>query len=133
MAVILDTNFLLYVVKNKIDFVREIDKLCDFSYDLIIPKQVLDELHSISKGKDNKRKDKVAAELALQILGKIAEKDGILVIEAKGKNADDAIVNIVKKNHNKEVMVATMDKELKKRIKKINIISIRQGKYLEFI
>lgn len=133
MAVILDTNFLLYISKNKIDFVREIDKLCDFAYDLIIPKQVLDELHKISKGKDKKRKDKVAADLALQILGRIAEKDGVLVMDVKGRDADEAIVNIVKKNHNKEVIVATMDKELKKRLKKIKIISVRQKKYLEFI
>ncbi len=118
----LDTNFLLYAAKYKIDIVSELDRICDFSYKMVLPEQVLKELKGISTS--GKGKDREAALLALQITNNF----GIQKIDAK--SADDALLMLASGN-----VLATMDKELRKRFKKgksARVIAIRQKKYLIF-
>ena len=69
-----------------------------------------DECRDASK----KYSDRIAANLALQIL----KFNKVQVIEVRGKNADDAIVNLSRFN-----IVATLDDGLKKRVSRIIIIS----------
>jgi len=118
----LDTNFLLYAAKYKVDIVSELDRICDFSYKMVLPEQVLKELMEISTS--GKGKDREAALLALQI----ANNFEIQKIDAK--SADDALLKLASGN-----VLATMDKELRKRFKKgksARVIAIRQKKYLSF-
>ena len=124
MRIILDTNFLVYCARQKIDYIREIPILGE----IVILSSVLKELEKIKK-KARKEKDKESANLALQILNKNLKEKKIKIVKTK-ENADKAIQKIAEKQD----VVATMDKELKRKLKgKVRILSIRQRKKLELI
>lgn len=124
MRIILDTNFLVYCAKQKIDYIKEIP----VSGEIIVLSSVLQELEKIKK-KARKAKDKEAASLSLQILNKNLKEKKIKVIKTNEKG-DEAIIKIAKKKD----IVATMDKELKKKLKgRARILSIRQRKKLELM
>lgn len=122
MRIILDTNFLLYCAEKKIDYISECPVLGEF----IVLSSVISELKNLKKNAKT-GSDKKAAELALQILGKNIE-DKKIKIEESMEEADKAI----QKMAGKQDAVATMDKELKEKLKgKARILCIRQGKKLE--
>jgi len=113
-TVILDTNFIISTLKNKINL--NLDKIITSSYQLKIIDKTIDELEKI-----NNKESKLAI--------KIIEKNKIKKIKTKGKDVDWEIV----KNSNKNTIVATLDKELKQRLKNKNIpiITIRQKRYFK--
>jgi len=123
--IILDTNFLLIPIQFKVDIFSEIDRICSFNYQICVLDKSVSELENIMK--NQKGKSKRAAEIALGLI----KPKNIKIIPTKDmeKNTDDIIVEIVNKN---EHIVATSDKELKKRLKQkgISLISLRQKKYL---
>ena len=115
--IILDTNFLLIPGQFKVDIFSEIDRVCPFSYDLYVLDKSINELERIMG------KDKPAAKLALSLIK--AKKLKILKTSEK-KSVDDLILGM------NEVIVATLDKELIRRLKEkgTKIIRLRQKKYL---
>ncbi len=106
--IILDTNFIISCIRNKIDFFEEL-----VEYHILIPKQVLNELKKLN------------AELALKILER--NKKSFLVIDFKKRYVDKGIINYVKKDP--KVIVATIDRELKKKLKNPKMV-IRNKKKL---
>ena len=124
MLIILDTNFLIYCVKEKFDYVEKIRDLLNENYELVIPEQVINELEKLrdDKMKRVSGKDKFAADLALQIL----EKYKIKKIKADGKNVDEAIINLSLKN--KKNIVATLDRKMRWKLGRVILIS--KGKKL---
>lgn len=121
MEVILDTNFLLTCIKQKIDFFEEI-KLMGIS--IIIPKQVLNEL-KILKQRDKSKFDSNAP-TALKLL----EKENFKKIDLGDNKTDRAIIKFAKKNP--EIIIATLDKEIQAKIKNKKMI-IRGKKKLEIV
>jgi len=121
MKVILDTNFLIYCAKEKLDYVEKIQNLLNESYDLVVPVQVVEELNRL-KVKAKKGKDKFASDLALQLL----ESNKIEKININGKNVDEGIINLAKKNSKN--IVATLDKEMRGILGRVMLIS--RGKKL---
>ena len=125
MRIILDTNFLMAIAQFKIDIFSEIDRIADFRYDICILDKTVDELKNIIK--TQKGKNKAAAKLALQLI----EAKDVKQIETGIGNTDDLIVE----NANRNTAVATLDKELRRRVKlkKAKLIGIRQKKvaYIE--
>jgi len=119
MKIILDTNFLMAIAQFKIDILSEIERIADFKYNVFILDKTIDELNSIIKTK--KGKDKRAAKLALDIIN---AKD-IKQIKTDEGNTDDLIVKLA----DKETIIATQDRNLRKRVK-TGIIGIRQKRYL---
>lgn len=117
---ILDTNFILTCVKQKIDFFHELE-LNGIS--IIIPSQVIEELKKIS-GSKKKLHFREDAKLALKIM----QKNKFDIIEFEEKYVDKGIINFAKKN--KEIMVATLDKDIQSKTSNKKII-IRQKKKLE--
>ena len=111
--VVLDSSFILTCVKQKIDFFEEI-KLIGML--ILIPKQVIREI----KGIDNSN-----SKLALRIIQKNKFKEIDL---GKGK-VDNLLINFAKK---KDVIVATLDREIKKKTKNPKLI-IRGKKSLEIL
>lgn len=111
--VLLDTSFILAAIRNKIDFLDEITNL---GLTPILPKQVIVELEGISKSKRE-------AELALRILRKVK------TIDFKTKNTDEGIIKYSKNN---KIIIATLDKEIKKKTKNQKLI-IRAKKKLEIL
>jgi len=114
--VLLDTNFILSCVRKKIDFFEEI-KLMGFG--ILIPKEVIRE---IVKFKEKKPE----ADLALKIL----EKNNYKKIELAKGHVDKKIINYAKENP--ELIIATLDKEIKDKINNQKLI-IRGNKKLEII
>ena len=114
--ILLDTSFILTCAKQKIDFFEELEHQ---GFQIIIPKQVLVEIKGLAKSNPN-------AELVLKIL----LKNNFKLIDLKSKNTDKAIMNYSKKN--KKVIIATLDSDLKKKIK-ANKLIIRGKKKLEIV
>ena len=64
--IIIDTNALMAIVEFKIDLFSELEKTCDFNYNLFILSGTIDELNKIMD--EQRGKYKRAAQLALAIL-----------------------------------------------------------------
>lgn len=124
LKVVLDTNFLIDVVKFKIDLWMELDKLIEHSYDTFIITNVEKELEKIG-GSGNK-----FANAALKIikLGKIRRLD----LNRKG-SGDEAIIKLCENDGN--IIVATNDIKLRHRVKSkgIKTIYIRAKKHLAIV
>ncbi|MBS3172722.1 hypothetical protein J4438_04075 [Candidatus Woesearchaeota archaeon] len=114
--IILDSDFLVNAVKYKIDVIEKIKEEYP-ELKIAVVDKTLDEL---------KRIDILDSKLALKLI----EIKKIEVIKTnKDKIADDLIFDIVKEKD----IVATQDKEFKRRLKEKNIkvITIKQKKYIE--
>ncbi|MEM4325714.1 MAG: PIN domain-containing protein [Candidatus Pacearchaeota archaeon] len=117
-VVILDTNFILTCVKQKIDFFNEIYLL---GLSIVIPLEVIREIKRIKEkeGKFHLRRD---AELSLKII----ERNKFKKIRLGSKTVDQGLLKISKKNP--DIIIATLDKELKKRIKGEKLVIIGKKK-----
>lgn len=123
MDIFLDTNFLVYCAKQKLDFAREIERIFPKSR-LFLLSQVRDELRSLQKTEKGRSKETV--ELALQIADNLKSRGIISDKKSEGDSADDALAGF----DNVNSIIATMDKELKERFKNAKILTIRQKRYL---
>jgi len=105
--ILLDTNFIIICVKQKIDFFEELTYL---GFQIIIPKQVISELMKL------KRK------LELKLLDK--HKNSYKIINFKRGYVDKGIIEFSEKHP--RVIIATLDSDLKNRI--VNPIMVIRGK-----
>jgi len=124
MKIILDTNFLIYCAKNKLDYVEKIEGLLNEDFELVVPMQVIEELKSLKNDKLKKvsGKDKSACDLALQLLG----VNKVKKVEVKGKSVDEGIINLARGG--KKNIVCTLDREMRKILGRV--ILINRGKKL---
>jgi len=111
--IVLDTNFLLIPGQFKIDIFSEIDRICNFKYQLCVVDKTLDELESIVK--KQKGKDKAAAKLALQLLKR---KDLKILPTQAGIGVDESLIGL------KGCIIATQDAELKRKLGKSLIVMV---------
>ena len=118
---VLDTNFILSCIGKKIDFFNEIKFM---GFVIIIPNEVLREIKQLSESGGRKAKEE--SKIALNIL----EKNNFEKIALNSKNVDNGIVKIAKEN--KEYIIATLDREIKNKIKNSKLV-IRGDKKLEII
>jgi rRNA-processing protein FCF1 len=123
ITIILDTNFLVYCAENKIDYKSEIDELVNEGHTLVVFNPTIEELIKISENAE-KSSDRNAAKLALKLL----EHNRIVIEKSPGNYADTAILDFVK-NTKAEVIIATLDSALRKKLKtsrKIVIVGKRK-------
>lgn len=109
--VLLDTNFIISCVRQKIDFLEELKFM---GFEILIPKEVLRELEGL---KEN---------LALKILSKTEFRTIALEIS----HVDQGIIKFAKENP--EVIIATLDAEIKESIPNQKMV-IRGKKKLEVV
>lgn len=130
ITIILDTNFLLIPGQFKVDILREIDRIMDAPYRLVVLDATLDELKELANKKGAKGRDKDAAKLALKLVQAKTETQNINTVTSAEPYVDQAI--LIMAQENKQVVVATQDQELKRLLKKTGtkIITLRQKKYL---
>ena len=119
---ILDTNFILTCIKQKIDFFRDIPNM---GVQILIPRQVIEEVKRVSNS-TKKLKFRDDAKLAQVIL----EKNKFTQIDIRGKYVDKGLINYAKDHP--RLIVATLDKEIKSKIVNSKLI-IRGKKKLEII
>jgi rRNA-processing protein FCF1 len=123
IKIILDTNFLVYCAENKIDYSSGIMEIMTEGYELVIPEQVLAELREMAE-KSKKLSDRSAAFLAMKIL----EHNAVKTVNAAGRFADEAILNLVRMGS----IVATLDLELRKKLRNSRVIVIKGTKKIAF-
>jgi rRNA-processing protein FCF1 len=124
-TIILDTNFLVDCLSWKVDFFRELERICLFTYKLVVVDKALDELETVAAAKEPA---KTGAKLAKQLIAK--GRIGVIKTDKKGYT-DTIILSLA----DKDSIVATQDQDLKRRLKAKNVpvIIIRQKKYLQLI
>jgi len=118
--VIIDTNILMSVYQLKIDIFEEIAKALDSNFELYIVDKQQNEVEKLIN--DSKLSVSQPAKFALKIL---KSKPIKIIKTTENLPVDDLIVE------QKGYIVATVDKELKQRLKKkgIKILTIKQKKY----
>ena len=124
MKIILDSNFLIYCAKNRLDYVEEIKNLLNEDCELVVPMQVIEELEKLRDDKMKKvsGKDKDACSLALQLL----KINKVKKIKVKGNTVDEGIINLA--SEDKKNIVCTLDKEMRNILGRV--ILINRGKKL---
>ncbi|MBS7642701.1 MAG: 30S processome protein Utp24 [Candidatus Bathyarchaeia archaeon] len=125
IKVILDSNFLLLPFQFGIDPFEAVKDLLDRNVEFIVLPQIVEEVRHIADGMgDNSR----GARLALKL---IEEKCIIMDLdEVRGLNTDESILKAAIKL---EAVVATNDRELRKKLrsKGIPTIFLREYSHLE--
>ena len=116
VEVICDTSFLIHLATRKIKNIDSVNTEIG-QIQFVVPSVVLAELEKLSKNQEKKQDATATLEFAQKLK----------IIEMSGKFADQAIIEYVR-NH--RGMIATMDKELKNKIKSLNgsIISFSNDK-----
>ena len=116
VEVICDTSFLIHLATRKIKNIDSVNTEIG-QIQFVVPSVVLAELEKLSKNQEKKQDATATLEFAQKLK----------TIEMSGKFADQAIIEYVR-NHGG--MAATMDKELKNKIKSLNgsIISFSNDK-----
>ena len=115
-TVILDTDFIINSVKNHIDIEESIKSITEYKVEVSYLDKTIDEL-----------KNKPLEKLAIKLINSFKQ-----IKTKKDKTVDELILDLTKKDPT--ILVATQDKELKEKLKKgkIQVISIRQQKYITF-
>jgi len=106
VEVICDTSFLIHLATHKIKNLDSVNTEIG-QIQFVVPSVVLSELEKLSKTQDKKQDAITTLEFA----------QNLKTIEMSGKFADQAIIDHVR-NHGG--ITATMDKELKNKIKSLN-------------
>ncbi len=116
VEVICDTSFLIHLATRKIKNIDSVNTEIG-QIQFVVPSVVLGELERLSKTEEKKQDATTTLEFV----------QNLKTIEMSGKFADQAIIEHVR-NHGD--MTATMDKELKNKIKSLNgsIISFSNDK-----
>ncbi len=110
--IVLDTNFLITALKFKIDIFGEIERICDFNYEIAVLDKSLKEL-------ENKPKEK--------LIKALIKSKKVKIIKTNTKDYVDDILASLEGGY----IIATQDMGLRRRLKGKGIIFIRQKKYLE--
>lgn len=118
---VLDTNFIISCVNKKINFFNDLESM---GLKTIIPTEVMGELEHISVS--GQKKFQNAAKIALLILKKNSFKE----ISLGMKNVDLGLIELA--NRDEDYIVATLDQDIKNKIRNNKII-IKGSKKLEII
>ena len=125
MEILLDTNFIITCAKQGIDFDAFVNGITSEEVKWIVPEEVLSELRGLRSGNKIRKKELEAIDVGIKVIQKMNVK--VLKISDKNTDVDTKIVNYIK---DKPIVLATLDKLLKARVKN-RILTIRGRKKLE--
>ncbi|MEM5874975.1 MAG: hypothetical protein QXW01_02015 [Candidatus Aenigmatarchaeota archaeon] len=122
LSIILDTNFLLYILKFKVDLNSII---ADENLEIYVSESVISELKSL---KNLRTKEGRLAFIALKLL----EEGNFKIVKSVSSKVDEDLLILAKKYG---FIVATNDKDLRKKLKMNNIktICLRNKKKIEVV
>jgi rRNA-processing protein FCF1 len=121
LMILLDTNFILDLLKFKIHLEDELNRLLESNYEVAIIDNIEEELKKLSDSGNR------FAKLALKLL----ELGKIKKIKVNNKSdTDNIMLNMCKENE--DIIIATNDVNLRKKIKEVSrkTIYIRSKKHL---
>ena len=123
-TILIDTNFLIECAKHRIDIHTELTRILDTTFEVAVLDRTLEELDVVAaRGK----KEGALAKLARTIL----LTKHVSIAMTSGGHTDKLLIDRADENH----IVATMDRELKQKLKKKGqpVIIIRAERKLEYI
>jgi hypothetical protein len=133
--ILLDTNFCLIPFRLGIDIFKEVKRICDFNYTLLVPEEVARELLYLA---ESNSKTGRYAKAALSLLEnkkvklakskKVINTSNLQHLDESRKDGDIAIIEYAQSHP--DVIIATDDRLLKKRLSGFELISTRQKQYL---
>ncbi len=112
MRVLLDTNFLLLPFQNHLDIFDGIERLLSQNAKFLVLESSLQELRSL------KGREKLYGRAMLDFIAKQGGK--FEIIQAKGKT-DELVFKYAEKHNGEEFYVATMDKILRDKLRRIRV------------
>ncbi|MFA5060960.1 MAG: hypothetical protein WC494_01420 [Candidatus Pacearchaeota archaeon] len=124
MMVLLDTNFIVACAKQKIDLASA-EFFLERKIEWIVPIGVVGELEELQMRKDINIADRNSAKIGLEILNLLEPT----YVELKNPNVDKGISDYL---FGKDIVLATLDKGLKKKVKNKKMV-IRGKKKLEIV
>lgn len=127
MKILLDTNFIITCAKQKIDFDAIINGRTSEEVKWIVPEEVLTELRGLRFGGKIKIKERNAATIGIEIVTRLNPE--VVKMSNTANDVDTKIVNYLR---GKNIILATLDKNLKSRVKN-KILTIRGKKNIIII
>jgi len=127
MKILIDTNFIITCAKQKIDFDAIMNGLTSEEVKWIVPEEVLGELKGLKIGGKIKIKERNAASIGIEIVAELGTE--VIKLSNTKNDVDTKIVNYLR---GKDMVLATLDKKLKSRVKN-KILTIRGKKNLELL
>lgn len=113
MEVLLDTNFIISCLMKKIDFFAELEVM---GFKVLVPREVLQEMKDLKKDSRTSHVERIAIELAFELLG--AKK--IKKTKLGGKNVDEGLIAKGRAG----AYIATLDRGIKIKVpNKVVILS----------
>ena len=124
LKIFLDTNFLLIPAQFKVDIFEEINRICDFEYQLCVFDRSIEELDKLEKQGKKLR-------LEVKLTKALIKSKGLNIVRLPSsiKTVDDGLLELTAS------IVATQDMALKRllRAKDTQVIVLRQKKYLVMV
>ena len=125
MHIIIDTNFIVTSIKNKIHLFDILKK--EFPGDkVLVPLEAIQELELLKTKKDLSLKEREYASLAIVMI----KKSNPSIVPLATPNVDAGIIRYCKQH--KKVIVATLDRILKEKIKllkqEVKFLTIKEKK-----
>ncbi|MEK6915276.1 MAG: hypothetical protein AABW89_01900 [Nanoarchaeota archaeon] len=117
MQVLLDSSFIISCVRDRIDFLAQLQEQ---GFTPVVPREVLQEMKDLRISNRSSREDRLAIDVAFDILEKSKVKKTTL---GEGK-IDDFLI----RKGQEGIFVATLDNGIKKRIPKKVIIFKAQNR-----
>ncbi len=117
MQVILDSSFIISCVRERIDFLSQLQEQ---GFTPIVPREVLQEMKDLRISNRSSREDRLAIDVAFTLLEKEKVKKTTL---GEGK-IDDFLI----KRGQEGIFIATLDNGIKKKIPKKVVIFKAQNK-----
>ena len=132
IKVFIDTNFLLIPAMFKVDIFREIERICNFNYELYIIDRTLDELKNIIASQKSAGKHKAASKLGLKLTENAIQENKLSLYKTDAP--EDAVVDRILLDiaKHEKIIVATQDRQLKQYLRSfgMKIIDLRKKQYL---
>lgn len=117
MEVLLDTSFIISCIRNRIDFLSQLEEQ---GFRIKVPREVLQELKDLRRKPKTSHDERTAIDVALEMLsGKDIKK-----MKIGGKNVDDGLIM----KGNDGYYIATLDAGIKHNIDRKVVIFSAQGK-----
>jgi rRNA-processing protein FCF1 len=117
MQVILDSSFIISCVRDRIDFLNQLEEQ---GFTPVVPREVFQEMKDLRLSSRSSREDRIAIDVALEMLEKKKVKKTTL---GEGK-VDEFLI----KKGQEGIFIATLDNGIKKKIPKKIVIFKAQNR-----
>ncbi|MEK6793073.1 MAG: hypothetical protein AABX96_01785 [Nanoarchaeota archaeon] len=117
MQVLLDSSFIISCVRDRIDFISQLEEQ---GFTPVVPREVLQEMKDLRTSNRASHEDRAAVDVALEMIEQKGVKKNSL---GKGR-VDDFLI----RRGQEGIFIATLDKGIKKRIPKKIVIFKAQNR-----